>query len=371
MATNSAPLSGRAVRLYVEANNTGTVDAANNRSLIRVRGWVEKDNLSVYTYNLDSQYGSAISIDGPAGRIYSNSRNITYDFRPSGQQVWLMYWDFNLWVAHNSSGGGSIWLAISVTADVIGSASAGVGLTLPNLFTAPGVPTSPSVSNIGSTQVTYNATDGSNGGAAITERRVQISENAGFTVGVRDIIVDSFNNALITDLTPLTTYWIQSRAKNQVGWGGFSNQLTFTTIDVPGTPTMEWKNATPHSLNFRIYPPNYTGGTLLGRQYQLALDPEFTQIVGDSTSDINDITFESLPTQHTKYYYRGRVQNSVGWSPWSQTGMAMTTGPALVAWHHNGTEMKRCAVWVCQSDLSWKSVETVWIRDELDWRPTP
>jgi len=62
--------------------------------------------------------------------------------------------------------------------------------------------------------------------------------------------------------------------------------------------------------------PAYTGGTILARETQISTSPTFATVLQTQTT--TNPSFTGL-TRATQYYMRQRIQNSVGWSPWSTT----------------------------------------------------
>jgi Fibronectin type III domain len=103
---------------------------------------------------------------------------------------------------------------------------------------APGAPGAPSNSEVGQTQarVSWGA-PGFTGGSAILSYGIQVSRNSGFTDVVQDFDTgNATTNRLLTGLTPGQQYWVRVRARNGVGWSGYTGATNFTTL--AGTPSI-------------------------------------------------------------------------------------------------------------------------------------
>ncbi|MDD5363649.1 MAG: hypothetical protein PHN88_16115 [Ignavibacteria bacterium] len=139
------------------------------------------------------------------------------------------------------------------------------------------------------------------------------------TITLRDTTLTDTTKS-ITGLSTQTKYWWRVKAKNQIGWGGFSSVWNLTTvfsvpsvplllspannsIDVTLTPALAWNNASG-AASYRI---------------QVSTDSLFTAILWDTTGvsgASNSIPAGKL-TGLTKYYWRVNATNAGGTSAWS------------------------------------------------------
>ena len=369
MAVWRGNFSGRAVRINVELYEYGSAyhDRANNRSLHRFNVWLDKTNNQVYTYNLDRQKGKSASVSGPTGTHFSRSNeDVTYDFRPSGSQVTLWQYATDVWIKHNSTGGGSASAWSSFSADVIGSASASGSIGMTQLFAAPSAPTSPSVQSIAGTTAVYKANDGNNNGSAITSRTIQVATDSGFSTVVKTYSPSSFNFITMDGLDPSTDYWVRSRAGNAIGQGSWSAAVAFSTITIPDAPFLTAMSDDPHGATLYLEDPIYPPTGILDRVTEVALDEDFTNIFTSFTVK-GSLPVTGLPRQATTYYARSRVLNAAGWGPYTVVAFK-TAGNRLTAWLKDGGVWKEVSVWVRDEGV-WHHTQP-YVLESDTWRPT-
>jgi fibronectin type 3 domain-containing protein len=125
-----------------------------------------------------------------------------------------------------------------------------------------------------------------------------------------------------TGLSPATRYWYRVRAKNRGGTSGYSNVADATTRDTaPNAPRN--LSATPVSnkqinMSWQDNSGNETG-------FELESSPDgtnFTKLT-DLPANATSYTHTGLATL-TRYWYRIRAKNAIGYSAYSETASATT-----------------------------------------------
>lgn len=137
MATATQPFSARPnVRARLECW-VADQEIANNRSLIGIQ-WIAEETAQQPSWHLDNNLGWSAAVNSvPFSGLWS------YDFRPTGNQAFVVL-NTTVWINHNNDG----TLAVSASgsfpsADILGSASAGLS------FMAPRIPRGPKVKDGG------------------------------------------------------------------------------------------------------------------------------------------------------------------------------------------------------------------------------
>ena len=134
---------------------------------------------------------------------------------------------------------------------------------------------------------------------------------------------------VVSGLNPITQYYWRVKAKNQIGWGGFSAIWNFTTalpipsaptlllpannsVDLSVTPTLDWNDVT-YATSYRVQVS--TSNTFVTTVYDTA---------GLTVSTI--VVPSGKLTTNTQYYWRVNATNANGTSAYS-TVFAFTTAP--------------------------------------------
>lgn len=132
----------------------------------------------------------------------------------------------------------------------------------------------------------------------------------------------------VTGLTHLTEYYWRVKAKNQIGWGGFSKWYRFRTIIQNPTVPLQFSpqnNAINILLNTQLV--WYRLPTAVNYHVQLSKDTSFSVLsVNDSTITDSVKTLTGLDTS-TVYYWRVRAKNTGGYSAWSERWRFTTVPP--------------------------------------------
>lgn len=308
----SAPATDFYYETVILSQNSG----GNNATVVRHR---------LYCYNRGSTgayagYNGAHNAYFGGGLILQHAAN---PFLPSGYATNQLRWlhETDKTYTHDSrghyNGGAAIAMSTDAAYTTWGGGSASGSIAFPRIPKAPLGPTSPALSAPTQTTLTYNATPNTDdGGSAVTSRTVQVATDAAFTAVVATLTPASLTNVSITGLTARTKYYVRSRTNNAIGVGAWSSAVNADTVDLPDAGTVTLVSKTSTSITVDSNNPAYTGGTLTARETQISTDSLFAVIVG--TSSAAQPVASGL-TRATQYYLRSRVQNAVGWGPWSAT----------------------------------------------------
>lgn len=147
-------------------------------------------------------------------------------------------------VPHNSDGTASYYVNAGLDLESLGVAQAGTGTrALPPLGGPPEAPTPMGFGIVTQTSAQYLFKPNGDSGSPIREMQVHYGPNPDY--GYDAIISDG--TTPITNLTPGETYYFWSRARNDVGWGPFSQRTS--TITAPGARVKvngSWRYAIPY-----------------------------------------------------------------------------------------------------------------------------
>ena len=189
----------------------------------------------------------------------------------------------------------------------------GVTITIPKVpATAPPAPTKPTVSQITATGARVQFSSTGTGGAAITRWDLQYSTSSTFASGNETIT--STGTSTLTGLANKTKYYLRARGVNSVGTGAWSAVANFTTLGLPGAPTIAVSSLTTTGGSYTVTDPSYTGGSITNYEVQLSADKSFATYLKTWTTKTG--SFSDL-LRGGKYYVRARVKNSTGWSAWT------------------------------------------------------
>jgi hypothetical protein len=204
-------------------------------------------------------------------------------------------------------------------------------------------------SNGGSSIVEYEIGYGSSphGPSSIVSRPGTIEDIGGFYSGQRSF------------------FWV--RARNALGWSGWSNRGEATTWQIPpppGNPTFHDVRQTMLGVEFFFDKrPNDPHNV----EWEFKYGRDETGAIIDGTININEtIEYLSNLDPGKVYYFWGRARNPVGWGPWSPTAsmvVLIAGARALVA-----GQWKRAVPYVKTGGL-WKVAEP-WIKHEGVWKKT-
>jgi len=131
----------------------------------------------------------------------------------------------------------------------------------------------------------------------------------------------------ISGLTPGATYYFWARGQNAQGFGPWSVRSSATTLRVPDAPSAPVVSYIDQVSAIATITVNGDGGATI-TAYQLGWGLSSTTPTSTHTGPLSQIISGLLPGK--VYYFFGRVQNSVGFSPWSTATAAKTIAGARV-----------------------------------------
>jgi hypothetical protein len=246
-------------------------------------------------------------------------------FLPSGYGPGAQRWrdEFNYDVYHDANGNAQVQYGMEVRANNTTYFS-GVSAVynLPRIPLAPGQPGTPTASNITTSSVQLNWSNGSRGHADIDQVLLRRWDGASMSGGYENIVLGAGTTSYTkTGLSRGTTHTFGVYNHNGDGYGPVSGGRTITIAhtapDKPPTPT--FNSATSSSLNISITDPSYTGGGITSREVQYSLTNDFSSGVVSMTSGFGyTFTISSL-ARYTPYFIRHRVTSAIGTSVWSDT----------------------------------------------------
>lgn len=225
--------------------------------------------------------------------------------------------------------------------------------------TVPSAPSRPVISAIKATSAIASFTDGANGGASINSRQIGYSATAYVADG---IIVSSDGSTTLTSLVPGRKYYVWARTHNSQGYSSWSTAITFTTLKVPDAPTTPLLSSVTATSVDVAFSANGSGGSVItGYQIGYGTSPVSTESI---VSAVSPQVISGL-TPGTVYYFWARVQNSVGWGPWSSPANVRTIAGAYIM---VGAVRKLAVPYVKDAGV-WKIAEP-WVRNVGVWKRT-
>lgn len=152
-------------------------------------------------------------------------------------------------------------------------------------------------------------------------------------------------------LSPDTQYWYRVKAKNNGGSSGYSNVASATTRDVvPNAP--QNLSATPvTNKQIDLSWTDITGTFGLETGYEVERSSDGTAFTKIADVAANQTTYQSTGLSTlTKYWYRIRAKNAIGYSPYSNVAEATTFDVPPIS----PTDLTVATVSSSQINLVWK-----------------
>lgn len=226
--------------------------------------------------------------------------------------------------------------------------------------TVPAPPTMLSVTPISSSAFHVHFAGSYDGGSAVVEWQI----GYGLSSSGPTAFVGSFGDTDIGGFASGQRAYFWARARNAIGWSGWSNRgegVTWTVPQAPGTPIISDKTQTAMRVQY-IYSVNNNNPPTLERQLGYGLSSSAPTSFANDPSGIN---FLSSLVPGGTYYIWGRSRNSVGWGPWSASTQVLLVAGAQV---RVGTEWKRAVPYVKVGGI-WKVAEP-WVKNQGIWKRT-
>lgn len=214
-----------------------------------------------------------------------------------------------------------------------------------NRDTVPDPPSNPVASLITSTSLHMTFEDpANNGGSVIDSRQLIYRKN---TDAADDVtIISATLSTSVSGLDPGATYYFWARVHNAFGYSILSSRTTVVTFSDPDSPGLvSYSELTQISVRVE-FADGPTGGTgILEREvgYSLTLSLPTTTLTYSGPTTVTGLS------PSTRYYFRSRTRNSVGWSDWSASTSVKTLA---------GVRVKVSGVW--RSAVPYVRVAGVW-----------
>jgi titin len=211
--------------------------------------------------------------------------------------------------------------------------------------TVPDAPTIPVASLITSTSVQIKFTDPSNNGGSPIDLR-ELTYRKSTDPSSANITISANLSTSVTGLVPGTTYYFWARVHNAFGYSVYSTRADVTMLSDPEIPGLvKYSDITQTSVTVE-FSDGDTGGTgIVERQvgYALVLSLPTTILSYSGPTVVTGLH------PSTRYYFRSRTRNSVGWSDWSPVTSVKTLA---------GVRVKIGGVW--RSAVPYVRVAGVW-----------
>lgn len=219
------------------------------------------------------------------------------------------------WFTHDGNGYLTIW----VSANHDGGSNFGFAQTASTRFDTDRIPKPPQspvsvrIDEVTASSLRYVFSGRADNGAPILEWQAQLASDAGFTRDVRTVA--SNGTTTFADLPAGVTYWVRSRGRNRMGWGGWSNALN-VTVGLPAPTLTSWAQNARGELVATWTPPDATNG-LIGYRLQIATDDRFT--AGVSFHDTGDVLSAAIGGKAggRRYFARVAARTAGGVNSWS------------------------------------------------------
>lgn len=305
-----------------------------------------------YTYGIPGSVGGLMMIRDTGSQVQF--------FIKSGNTI---AWDYNLYwngvvngvnvggMARYEAGGN--WLMVGAwnvsynqtvtfrkTSDSESQGLGGTGgfSTPINRTTVPPAPKPLGIDQITGYSFRYRFSSQGNGGSSILQWQIGYGTNANSP----QAFMTSSGTSTINALDRNTNYYVWSRGRNALGWGPWSARSAVKTHNIPWPPISYTPTDIEHqAMTFKIKDNGNGGMPIVAREFQVWSEPDFDGAPIYSFANRIKLPWPSQDWWATtkppnaeagvrdllpgiRYYWRARVANSVGPSPWSTVRSAKT-----------------------------------------------
>jgi uncharacterized protein YkwD len=165
--------------------------------------------------------------------------------------------------------------------------------------------------------------------AGATKYRVQVSPDTGFSAPAKLLVNDSTLSDTIKTITGLQDgqqYYWRVQARNAKGWGEYSAVAVFGVAMPPTAIVLVSPgNNGKMAPSFPRFKWQHGSSTIFTYHFQLALDTEMTNFISNDTTLSDTTTTVQSLVNGTKYFWRVRGMNEVGWGPFSPIWSVLAT----------------------------------------------
>lgn len=210
---------------------------------------------------------------------------------------------------------------------------------------------------LSSTHIRVQFSAGHNGGSPILEFNIGYGSNP----HAPEALWWSDGYSEIGAFDPGQRVYFWARARNAIGWSGWSNRTETATWRIPDAPSaVAFDDIDQISVSARFI-DGYDGGVgITARQLGYGLSSSAPTTIVSAVSGTN---FINSLNPGKIYYFWARSQNSVGWGPWSSVSEVTLIAGGRV---YTGGQWKRAVPYV-KVDGVWK-VARPWVRDAGMWK---
>lgn len=227
-----------------------------------------------------------------------------------------------------------------------------------NRTSSPPAPSQPETHDPTSTSIRVTFNTNGDGGTPIREMQIGVGTN------FNDVLwtVPSSGNTTVTGLTPGTTYYFWARARNDIGWSGWSpRSLGRTTQGYAPTIEAPVISAVTQTSAVATFSSEWTD--IIEYQVGWSTSPILNPDSDKRFIVTSPATLNNLPPA-TTLYFRVRARNPAGWNSWSAATMAKTAAGAKVkvagVWKEAVPYVKQGGVW---------KVAAPFVKDLGVWKP--
>lgn len=206
------------------------------------------------------------------------------------------------------------WKLITIYQAQIGGNVTGVSADAPTVTTG-------NVSNISTTSASLSGTISSDGGATVTESGIAYGTNPSPTIGDNKLIYGTKSGtftALLTNLTPGTSYYARAYATNSAGTS-YGDQVSFTTLSeltVPSVTTSSVDNILAVTATVSGNVSEWGGSEITERGFCWSTvndQPTVSDSYSGQTGTLGTFSAELYPLSENKLYYvRAYAKNATG-----------------------------------------------------------